>query len=61
MVPLLLDLDVIGQATFHDVEAVVVARLHVGVPLADRARVHLLDRSLTFWTRGNLKIRKNIW
>ncbi len=60
MVPLLLDLDVVGQATFHDVEAVVVARFDVGVPLTDGARVHLLDGSLTFRTRGNLKIRQNI-
>jgi len=48
MVPLLLDLDVIGQAAFHDIEAVVVARLDVGVPLTDGARVHLLYGGLTF-------------
>ena len=33
----------VGQAALHDVEAVVVAGLDVGVALASGARVHLLD------------------
>ncbi len=43
LVPVFLDLDVIGQAALHDVEAVVVARLDVGETLAGGAGVHLLD------------------
>jgi len=38
-----LDLDVVGQAALHDVEAVVVAGLDVRIPLTGRAAVHLLD------------------
>ena len=43
LVPLGLDLDVVGQAALHDVEAVVVAGLDVGVALASGTGVHLLD------------------
>ena len=54
LVPLFLDLDVMGETALHHVEAVVVARLDVRVALARWAWVHLFNSCQTLFTGYNL-------
>ena len=55
LVPLVLELDVVGEAALHDVKAVVVAGLDLGDALAAGAGVHPLHGGQALSRGGSLK------
>lgn len=52
------ELRMVRQATFHDVQAVIVARLQVGITATLRAVWHLHQRHRAVWWYSNLKKKR---